>query len=202
MKTARSRSLIFIFPAVCFVILTAISMGFRVWAAHKTPELPALGKVGGFSLTERSGRQVSASELAGRIWIADFIFTRCAGPCPLMSAGMKKLQDRLKDPDLRFVSFSVDPDYDTPEVLKAYAARFGASDRWLFLTGPKKEIFRLSREDFLLGAAEDEGEAVLHSTRFVLVDGDGAIRGYYDSTEPDAVGRLISDAANLAASRH
>src|SRR5262249_13942730 len=108
------------------------------------------GEVGDFSLTDQNGRTVRRQDLAGRLWAADFICTRCAGRCTKMTENMGRLQEHLAGYDeVRFVTFTVDPDYDTPEVLRAYAERVGANpDRWLFLTGPRDEIYHLILEDF------------------------------------------------------
>ena len=175
---------------------------------HPAPKkpLPVLGQAGAFELTEKSGAKVRLEDLAGKVWIADFVFTRCAGICPLMSGHMKKLQEQLKDAEgMRFVSFSVDPDYDTPEKLSEYAARFKADpSKWLFLTGSKEIIFRLSQQHFHLGVSDvpeadrpapDQG--VTHSSRFVLVDKRGGIRGYYDSAQPETLKNLAADARGL-----
>jgi cytochrome oxidase Cu insertion factor (SCO1/SenC/PrrC family) len=104
------------------------------------------GTVPDFSLLERSGKQVSLADLRGKIWIADFIYTHCTDTCPLQTADMAKLQDRwLKEPKVELVSFSVDPEHDTPQVLSRYAGRFKADPkRWLFLTGHRPEIVRLA----------------------------------------------------------
>ena len=162
------------------------------------PTLPVLGKVVDFYLIERSGGALSLSDLLGKVWIADFIFTRCAGPCPLMTTRMSNLQDEI-DPAVRLVSFSVDPEYDTPEVLSKYADQYGADrDRWAFLTGEQESIHRLARESLKLTVkpAEDP-EPILHSLRFVLVDREGRIRGYYDSTRNEELEKLRMDAATL-----
>ncbi len=150
------------------------------------------GRAPAFSLTERSGRTVDSAELIGRVWVADFVFTHCAGPCPAMTARMADLQSRLVDlPDVRLVSFSVDPQRDTPAVLSKYANYYGADAvRWLFLTGDLPQIQRIAVEGFKVGSIDDP---VLHSTRFILVDTEGGIRGYYDSAEPDALDRLNGD---------
>ncbi len=163
------------------------------------------GLVPDFTLVERNGKEINLAHLRGTIWIADFIYTSCNDTCPLQTAEMAKLQGETKDrPDLRLVSFSVDPDKDTPGVLTRYADRFGAdASRWLFLTGPKGEITRLIREGFRLSAAfavpggEKADDMILHSTRFVLVDKQARIRGYYDSRDAEALQRLRRDISAL-----
>lgn len=193
------------------VMLTAIVVLLilnyaRQSALRERAELQTLGSVPAFSLTERSGEAVSLGDLRGKVWIADFIFTRCAGPCPLMTARMAKLQETFKDAgELRLVSFSVDPEYDTPKVLTEYAKKFGADgEKWLFLTGNKSTIYDLANKGFRVGATEnpedqrqpDEG-AILHSTSFILVDRKGQIRGYYSTDEEAALDKLVRDARLL-----
>lgn len=154
-----------------------------------------------FTLTERSGAAFSLSDLRGEVWIADFVFTSCAGPCPMMSSHMQRLQDDLADVGhLKLVSFSVDPTRDTPEVLRAYADRYGAdAQRWLFLTGSMDLIYDLAIDGFKITVEEArENNQIIHDTRFVLVDAEGAIRGYYDSTSGPELQRLRNDARALA----
>lgn len=160
--------------------------------------LAVFGKVPEFTLTERSGRPLSKNDLAGKPWIADFIFTSCAGQCPLMNLQMKTFQTLFPaETGLRFASFSVDPERDKPEVLARYADRFGAEkERWVFLTGEKQEINRILKE-FFLSPVE---EPAMHSIRFILVDPEGKIRGYYDSSDPGSMAQLIHDAKLLTGS--
>ena len=149
------------------------------------------GAVPAFRLTERSGQPVSQADLAGKPWVASFVYTSCEGPCPLLTGRMAKLAARAAERDVRLVSVSVDPVTDTPEVLRAYADRFQApADRWLFLTGPVDDVRRLVRDGFHLSVAEStmdssHGGPITHSTRVVLVDRAGRIRRYYlDGAEP------------------
>ena len=170
------------------------------------PTLPVLGQIPSMNLTDQNLRKIDLADLENKVWIADFIFTRCAGPCPLMSSHMSLLQGEFqKQPRVQLVSFTVDPEYDTPEVLLNYSERYEANpEKWLFLTGEKKDIFELSQKYFHLGASDIPEEAkkdfnqhVLHSTKFVLVDGAGRIRGYYDSTLRDQLDQLIRDVNTL-----
>jgi protein SCO1/2/putative membrane protein len=169
-------------------------LSLRLPAAHATLVDVNFGKVADFSLTERSGRTVHRADLAGKIWVAAFVFTRCPGPCAKISQSMADLQRSwLGTRDVAFVSFTVDPEYDTPEVLQAYAARFGAdAERWLFLTGDRRAVHDLIRESFKLGvqSAEGTGHDIDHSIKLVLVDGQGRIRGYFDGTDPAEVAEL------------
>lgn len=178
--------------------------GAAVWQMVNGPEPPpVLGEVPDFTLINRDGQPVRRADLAGAPWVADFIFTRCGAACPMMSLRMARLERELPaDLGVRFVSFSVDPEYDTPQVLQEYAESFGAPGRWLFLTGDKQEIYRLSKEGFKLAVDDttpvNEDEPILHSTRFVLVDGEGRIRGYYEAFDEEAVKKLTVDVAALA----
>ena len=157
------------------------------------------GRVPEFSLTESGGKTVTLADLHGKVWIADFIFTSCAGTCPLMTGRMRKLQDTLPA-DIRLVSITVDPTRDTPAVLASYARSAGAdSNRWMFLTGDRKALYDLSIKGFKLpvdDSAGSEAEPITHSSRFALVDKDGQIRGYYRGTEEDDFQRLVNDASN------
>ena len=120
--------------------------------------LTVLGTVPDFSLIQRDGRRVTLADLRGKVWIANFIYTHCTDTCPLQSARMARLQEELRgEPDVRFVSITVDPELDTPEVLSEYANRFGADrDRWLFLTGEKRALYALAMEGFRLSVADPE----------------------------------------------
>jgi protein SCO1/2 len=174
---------------------------FALLAACASQEpLPVFYPVPDFSLIERSNRPVTLEDFQGRVWVANFIFTSCAGMCPIMSDKMQLLQDTLPS-DVRLVSFTVDPERDTPEVLTAYAERYKADpNRWLFLTGPKETLHKLSLEGFKLGLDETQGtqiEPITHSSRFVLVDKAGQIRGYYGSEDSEAMSKLAEDAGRL-----
>ncbi len=147
-----------------------------------------LGEVGDFALTERGGRTVRNSDLLGKVWIASFVFTRCTGECPQISATIRQLQsDLAAHPDVYFVTFTVDPEHDDAEELSRYAEHFGADpERWLFLTGKQDEICSLIRDKFRLTAKQNEGAErksgaeVMHDQRLVVVDRKGHIRGYFD----------------------
>jgi protein SCO1/2 len=190
--------------AVLAVALMAVVLRFDV--GPSAADLPVLGTVPAFTLTAGDGRPMSADDLRGQVWIADFIFTRCPSQCPMLTANMAKVQKALPaDPAgvVRLVSFSVDPAYDTPEVLRAYAERFGAdTTRWAFLTGDRQALYTLIREGFHLAVGEEAGSEgmITHSDRFILVDRDLRIRGYYSGSDTEAQARLVRDAAALRAS--
>ena len=188
------------------VIAVAVTWLGRERIAQPVARMPELGRVADFSLVEANGKPVRLADLRGRVWIASFIFTRCAGSCPIIAHHLAQLQRRLpvRD-DLRLVSISVDPERDTPEVLAKYAASNDADrTRWLFVTGDKKQIYRLSREAFRLVVDDTAGtqeEPILHSTKLVLVDRNAVVRGYYDGTDIEAQKQLVRDVERLLALR-
>jgi protein SCO1/2 len=160
--------------------------------------LPSYAVVPNFSLVDQTGAQFdSTAKLDKNVWIADFIYTTCAGPCPRMSSQMLQVQKALAGVrDLRLVSFTVDPKNDTPPVLAEYATHFEAQPgRWFFLTGPEDKLQYLSKNVFMLG---NTGGNLEHSTRFVLIDKQSRVRGYYLTEDADAIPRLIADARMLA----
>jgi cytochrome oxidase Cu insertion factor (SCO1/SenC/PrrC family) len=154
------------------------------------------GPVAGFVLTDQNGERFGLEDLLGKPFVAAAIFTTCAGPCPRITGHMKKLQDELAGTDVRLVSISVDPQYDTPEILSDYAERWGAdTGRWSFLTGEKKAVFDLVQQGLWL-AVQDDPEAargfhVTHRTSIVAVDRKGERRGWYEGSDPGEVELLI-----------
>jgi protein SCO1 len=168
--------------------------------SHPASSLEVLGDIPQFDLVAQNGQQFHSQALAGKIWVADFVYTTCPGPCPRMTSQMREVQDAvLKVPDVRLVSFTVDPAHDTPQVLTDYAKTHGASPAiWYFLTGPPATLQTLDRDAFKLGNLDG---TLQHSTRFVLVDRQGRIRGYYDTSESAAIPKVISDIYALARER-
>ncbi len=171
-------------------------------APPKTTErrLPVYGSVPTFSLTERTGETFTDKGLDGSIWIADFIFTNCTGVCPLLSRTMSRLQNQLRNDNVRFLSLTVDPTRDTPEVLRRYAKRYRASKTdWLFLTGDEAEMRQLIVDGFRLGVTalpNDDPrlvthEPIIHSNRYLLIDAERKIRGYYSGDDHNAVETLL-----------
>lgn len=199
---------------VCSLLLAALLFGCwlplpRHAEAQEGAPLPVMTRLPEFFLIDHQGRPFTRKSLAGNAWIFDFIFTRCSGPCPVMTSKLAELQRKLAGVNgLRLASVSVDPEHDTPAVLTAYGREAGAElGRWTFLTGSKEGIFKLSRKGFLLGVEEEERAGgiaspavptTLHSTIFTLVDGQGQLRGYYDSGDREALSRLAADARTLA----
>jgi len=194
-----------VFKPVWFVLAALIAMatGLALITGMSTgseAQLPVLGQVPEFELTSQHDRPVNSSELDGKIWVADLIFTACSGPCLRMTSQMSRVQEGLKEWDgFRMVSISVDPERDTPERLTWYAEQTLADpDVWMFLTGEMDIIRSLAVEGLKLVVEKEEGSAgILHSDRFVLVDDAGRIRGYYDGTDPDAVDEMIRAARGL-----
>lgn len=188
---------------VLIPVLTAVVLFWlrqvQVSALSNRP-LPSYGTVPRFELTNQDAQPFGSQQLLGKIWIADFIFTSCPGPCPIISTRMSELQKPLANKGVHLISFSVDPKTDTPEVLRAYADKLRKEPfRWDFLTGSADAITSLSRDGFKLAIAEGEepGSGPIHSTRFVLVDRRGTIRGYYDALAADGVTKLLADTNHL-----
>jgi len=191
---------------VTLVLIPVVTAAVLFWLrqlqvnALSNRPLPAYGAVPDFQLVNQDGQSFGSQQLSGKIWIADFIFTTCPGPCPIISTRMSELQKPLGKSDVHLVSFTVDPEKDTPEVLRVYADKLRKEPlRWDFLTGPIATIASLSRDGFKLGLSDGESPETgpIHSTRFVLVDRHGAIRGYYDALAPDGVTKLLADTNHL-----
>jgi protein SCO1/2 len=180
--------------------LTAILLSTLALSCNRASNLETFYPVPDFSLTDQTDKPVTLHELNGRVWVADFIFTNCGGTCPVMTEKMRKLQETLPQ-NIRMVSFTVDPARDTSKALAAYAAEHGATrERWLFLTGDRQALYDICIKGFKLPLQDDEGtplEPITHSTRFVLVDKKGQIRGYYSGTEEEDLKRLAADAKGL-----
>jgi protein SCO1/2 len=190
------------------VVAVGSAVGIAILKPHAQP-LPQYGAVPDFQLVAADGRPYGTKQLDGHVWVADFIFTTCPEVCPLMTARMSHLQtwlvnQRLGD-KVHLVSISVDPARDTPAVLTTYAAATGARpENWTFLTGPQQQIEDAVVRGFKEAvvrekdAAQEDGFAIVHGTKFVLVDGKRQIRGYYDSNDEQSLQRLRHDAGALA----
>ena len=175
--------------------------------APKPEDLAVSGRVADFKLTDQNGKTLEASDLRGEAWVATFIFTHCAGTCPLITQQLKELDKELADlPGVKLISFSMDPENDTPEVLSKYMKAQGVdSPRWKFLTGPKSEMYRLTRDDFKLVVDDKQGtpsEPIIHSSKIVLVDAQGFIRGRFDAMgmdgpKPEAIKLLAASVRKL-----
>src|SRR6267154_615747 len=188
------------------IAIPILTLALLLWlrqlevTALRQRTISSYGTVPEFVLVNQGGQNFGSAQLRGKIWIADFIYTTCPGPCPMISGRMSELQKPLEKSDVHLVSFSVDPEKDTPAVLRGYAGKLQAEPgRWDFLTGPKSAIYKLSHGGFKLAMSDgsDAQGLPVHSTRMVLVDRRGQIRGYYDATEPDAITKLVADTNHL-----
>jgi cytochrome oxidase Cu insertion factor (SCO1/SenC/PrrC family) len=181
-----------------FFVLLALA--FFLWALQavrqaKEPTLQVLGTIAPFNLTSQDSKNFSLNDLSNRVWVADIIFTRCAGPCPRMTRQMKMLQDALpKDSTAHLVTLTTDPEFDASEVLQKYGQHFGAdTNRWTFLTGTKHEIAQLAANSLKLSAQpvnpadqRDAADLFIHTTIFVIVDKQARLRGFFE-TEGEGV---------------
>ena len=204
--TVRRRS---IWPWLVVGAIVIVALWARVLTArYSSVGLPVLAKIPSFQLVDQTDTTFGSTDLKGNVWIASFIYTACPGPCPRVVERVAQVESRLgNEPRLRIVSFSVDPEIDTPQVLATYARLRGIDpQRWHLLTGPSEAVVNLIRTGFLLGLersnamridAQNPDGPVIHSTRLVLVDGDMRVRGYYETTESADVARLVDDTRRL-----
>jgi len=182
------------------------SLLLGIGGCRREPELPTLGQVPAFGLTNQDGKRVEAAALRGSVWVAAFMFTRCPTICPRITRRMRALQQRAAERKaaLRLLSISVDPDNDSPDVLRDYARRFGAdTSTWSFVTGDFASIQKIAVDGFKLALegradAGAEGFGILHGSHLVLVDRELRIRGYYRTDDDAAMSALLADAARLA----
>jgi protein SCO1 len=176
---------LFIFQPIDSV---ATKQGYQVTKAYTVPA---------FQLTSEEGEDFSSESLKGKVYVANFIFTRCEGQCKDMSNQLIRVQEAFKNKkDFTIVSFTVDPEHDTANVLKEYALQHQAiSGKWVFLTGKKEYIYNLGQTGFFVSTMEEKDKPVnfLHSEKFILVDQRGWIRGFYDGTDQKEVDRLITE---------
>jgi protein SCO1/2 len=194
-------------PLIWIAVLAALAAWPLIWSVRTPlpPTPPVLGTLPPFELVDESGRPFGSRDLAGRVWVASFVFTRCETVCPRITGQVARIQERTRGlgPALHLVSFSVDPDHDTPERLAEYARAHRANPRvWTFLTGPASAVQETVERGLRVSMGKDPADpspaGVSHGTHLVLVDGGGRIRGYYDPESPGAVGRIVRDAALLA----
>lgn len=194
-------------PLVWAVLVAAIFSWpiVRAAQARLPPPLPVLASLPRFDLTDENGRAFGSGDLEGKVWVASFIFTRCPTICPRITARMAEVQRRTQQlaPAFHLVSFTVDPEYDTPERLRGYARSHRASPRlWSFLTGPEEAVKEAVVGGLKVSMGKERGpgggpEEIFHGSHLVLVDARGRVRGYYDPEEPGAVDRVVRDAGLL-----
>lgn len=151
-----------------------------------------------FHFTNEFGKEITSSQMKGKVWIADFFFTSCQTICPLMTTNLKRLNQSTQDlsNEVQFISFSIDPERDTPKTLKRYKAHHGISaQNWTFLTGDEEKTHLLGIENFQIFAGRDEESqgGFAHSGAFTLVDKEGFVRGVYLGTDPKQVEQLEKD---------
>jgi protein SCO1/2 len=174
-------------------------------AAAAAPELEVYFPAPDFALTDQAGQTLTRDDLLGQVWVAKFFFTRCPGICPMMSANAADLQRDLAEQPwadrVRLVSFSLDPERDTPQVLADYAEALGVSPRqWAFVRGTQEQTWSLSQDGFKLAVADtpdDPQNPISHSGNFVLVDQRGRVRGYYDGLRAQGIAELRRDIERL-----
>jgi protein SCO1/2 len=181
------------------VLALGLGAAWFQWRFQQPP-LPKYRQVPPFTLTERTGAPLRLEDLKGKVWLADFIYTTCPGPCPMLTSRFSSLQGSLlKHDDVRLVSISINPAHDTPEVLREYARHFHASDGWLFLTGEPNKVRALVTGGFMQTVIDQPGEPmpIVHSTRLVLVDRAGVIRAFYDGSSTAGDEQIARDIARL-----
>ena len=171
-------------------IFLIISFFFK--DSQPAKELPEIGNIPQFEFTNSDGNTVTLDNLKGKVWVADFIFTTCTMACPMMTGNMNIVHKKFKKNDnVRLVSISVYPEYDTPEVLKNYASQYDAdTEKWLFLTGKEDAVKDIIRDGFKIGDYED---IIFHSEKFALVDKKGIIRAYYNGMKSEDMKQLKKD---------
>ncbi len=197
--STRAKLITWIFLGFTAAFAAAV-IALEIKRQHE-PEIGSFKPVPDFQLTERTGKTVTLAELKGKVWLADFIYSTCPGPCPMISSKLAELQkEALQNPDVRLVSFSTNPENDTPEVLRAYAERFHATDKWLFLTGDKAKVYNLIQNGFALAVVpqNDAKNPVIHSTKIALVDKKGMIRKFYDGASGEGNEEILHDIERLA----
>ncbi len=158
------------------------------FSCSRQSHLPKLFPVPNATLDCEANKPIQLNTMKGHVTVYDFIFTNCAGTCPMMTATMRRITSKVeKDAPVRFVSISVDPRRDTPAALRTYAAKVRNDPRWVFLTGDGKTITDLSVNGFKLAASGSTTDSILHSSKFAIADKHGVIRDYYGGTEADVV---------------
>lgn len=196
---------------VLFALVTILGvcfLGYQVLATRHSDKFSktSLMKAPSFRFEERSGGTFSSDQLKGKVWVVDFVFTRCAGSCPMLTRQMQILQETWRgNKDFKLVSFTVDPDHDTRAVMKKYSEDAQADpNQWFFLSGAKKDIYPVIRDGFKVTAMADTdpepGFEFIHTTRMLLVDAKGEVRGIYDGQEDEDMKKLWADVRYLMGS--
>lgn len=167
------------------------------------PELLRIGyghSIGDFNFTNQDGKSCTQKVIEGKVFVAEYFFTTCKTICPVMNSQMQRVNEKFKNNDnVQILSFTVDPENDTPEQLKRYAESHKATKNWHFLTGKKEKLYELARKSFFVlkpAAAVNQGDVgsdFIHTNNFVLVDKEKRIRGYYDGTNGKEIDQLMKD---------
>ena len=180
------------------VVAIFLAITYFIKEVDQVSGLPVIGIVPEFSFTDSDDETITKANMAGKVWVADFIFTTCNMACPVMTGNMNIVHNAYReDDDVRIVSISVYPEYDTPEVLAEYASRYDVNtDRWHFLTGPEESVQKIIKDGFKIGDYED---IIFHSEKFALVDQQGQIRGYYNGMKTEEITALKQDINTLLA---
>ena len=188
-----SRKTRFIMYGIVAVLLV---ITYLTKESNSNNGLPVLGAIPEFYFTDSQDKIISRADLDGKVWVADFIFTTCTMACPVLTGNMNLVHKEFQNNDnVRIVSISVYPEYDTPEVLKKYASQYDANtNRWHFLTGPEENVQDVIKNGFKMGDYED---IIFHSEKFALVDQKGRLRGYYSGMQTEDVARLKKDMKKL-----
>ena len=178
------------------IVAVFLLITFFFKESNAIDDLPITGAVPDFEFTDSNGETITREDMEGKVWVADFIFTTCTMACPIMTGNMNIIHKSFKeDNNVRIVSISVYPEYDTPEILKEYASRYNANtDRWHFLTGPEESVKNIIKTGFKIGDYED---IIFHSEKFALVDISGNIRGYYSGMKTEDMSKLKKDIKKL-----
>lgn len=198
MSSGKSLGGAFLAMVIAMIVLASLAYWVISAAEKSRYEIPVLGQLPAFEFVDQDGRSFGRDDFMGKISVIDFIFTRCHGPCPVMATQFSRLYQLYHGSDMvRLVSVSVDPEYDSVSVLKAYAERQGVTDRrWVFLHAPLDSVIAFSEQGLMI-AADKESLPGGHSTRFVLVDGDGHIRGYFDGLDEAGLVKLKNNINRL-----
>lgn len=197
---SRNKTIVLLIGGLSLV-LASIFAAYSFRQVLKKPPLPVLGQVGSFVLTDADGKTFDSQQLYGKVWIANFFFTTCSDICPMMTKHMASLSRTFEQvPAVKLVSFTVNPENDSPQVLKAYSEPLNkGKGNWYFLTGKREDIQAITVERFKLGKID---EPIFHSSYFPLVDRTGNIRGYYEGTSAEDINRLFKDASVLLKERY
>lgn len=192
------------FLGLVIASIAGVFVSSLLWV-KSPPALPVFGELPEFKLTNQLGQAFARADLRGKVVVADIIFTRCPGPCLDMTRKMKAIERGLPPGHaVKLVSLTADPEYDTPAVLKEYAARFQANNAdWQFLTGPKSAVYSLAAQGLKLAVQDnpqhkpDENEFI-HSTRLILIDQQGRLRGApFDGTEMQTISDVLGAVQQL-----